>query len=206
MSAAWEIRYWPPPGYHVFLSHCAENRETHFRPVNDRLRNQKIIPWFDQDDYPTADDPYNSLRSNLILCRHVVYFITEEFLSQGRGWCAVERAYAELIQRHFQFTSSELWRFELPLVFLPTDDASLRLLQRSTWSPLVARSLWFEDRPNRGQDAVSWTVGVVKQLIQEQLLESRLLASRLKSDQSLQQFLSSFDGLRRRVTSRLPAM
>ncbi|HUG90408.1 MAG TPA: toll/interleukin-1 receptor domain-containing protein, partial [Planctomycetaceae bacterium] len=75
MPAGWSITQWPVCEYHVFLSHCAEDRKRLVLPVYRRLQQSGITPWIDQHDYPSGRDPFESLRENLLRCRHIVYFI-----------------------------------------------------------------------------------------------------------------------------------
>jgi hypothetical protein len=204
MSARWEISAWPGLAFHAFLSHCAEDRERLVMPVKNSLEDRRLLPWIDRDEYPLAQDPFRALRDQLILCRHVVYFITPAFLRQGRGWCSVERTYAEMIQRHFEYPTASLWTFELPLVFLPRSDESLRSIARSAWSPLLSRAVWFADRLDRRATRQNWAVSQITRIVRQQNREVRGLSDRLLLDSALGRQIDVSAGLLDRVTSLLP--
>ncbi len=54
MPAEWQIRYWPEVEWHVFLSHCQEDRELLVLPIFDELVRRGVVPWVDQHHYPEA--------------------------------------------------------------------------------------------------------------------------------------------------------
>jgi hypothetical protein len=99
MPADWAISHWPSCQFHAFLSHCAEDREGLVIPVQQRLEARQVVTWLDQHHYPAGRDPFEILREEILRCRHVVFFVTESLLRQARGWSAVERSYAEVVQR-----------------------------------------------------------------------------------------------------------
>jgi hypothetical protein len=204
MSAAWDIRHWPEPSFHTFLSHCAEDREPLIWRIHERLQELRLMPWFDQRDYPLAQDPFHALRNQLIRCRHIIYFITPAYLRQGRGWVAAERTYAELIQRHFDVQSTSWWSFELPLIFLPNKPESLDHLQRSAWSTLIPRAVWYDRRRLRRQSRVEWAADQIVKLVASQYADSQLFAHRLLNDPDMVQRLDQSMGLRNRLTSAFP--
>lgn len=204
MPAFWEIKNWPQLGYHAFLSHSAEDREKIVAPVAHGLESQKIVPWYDQIDYPSASDPYCALRDNLIQCRHVVYFITPAMLRQGRGWCATERAYAELMQRQFSYMSADLWCLELPLIFLPSTPTTFSHIQRTVWASLLPKAKWYVRRQRRHQTRCQWAVSEIKRLIQQQENDATSLSVQIRNSPQLSQHLNNYDGLKDRVTSLFP--
>ena len=201
MVGSWFIEQWPVLGFDAFLSHCAEDRETLVTPVCERLQELGVLPWFDQHDFPIANDPFDAMRTNLLRCRHVVYIITPNLLKQGRGWCATERSLAELVQRQFQFAASSLWTFELPLLLVnPTEPKFLR----STYAPLLPRAQSYTHRRQRGQSRVDWVVAMIQRLLQQQHSETDRLADQLTNEASLSQFVDIRSGLRTRLSSHLP--
>jgi len=204
MAAKWELSAWPGLAFHAFLSHCEEDRDSLVVPVKALLEDQRIMPWIDRDEYPLAQDPSRALRDQLVLCCHVVYFITPALLKQGRGWCAVERAYSELLPRHFEYPTGTLWSFELPLIFLPRADKSLKTTARSAWAPLLARATWFDDRLDKRLTREQWAVQQIPKLILQQNREIRRLSERLLQDFSPVDQFSPTPGLIDRVTSLLP--
>ncbi len=84
------------------------------QPVYNALENSKCSPWLDQHHYPRGQGPFEALREGIIHCRHVVYFVTAKFLSQGRGWNSVENAYSNLLQENLRFASLELCHVQFP--------------------------------------------------------------------------------------------
>jgi TIR domain len=201
MVGSWYIEQWPILGFDAFLSHCAEDRETLVIPVYERLRELGVLPWFDRHNFPIAIEPFNALRTNLLRCRHVVYFITRNLLKQGRGWCAAERSLADLVQRQFQIATSSMWTFELPLLLVdPTDPMFLR----SSYAPLLPRAQSYTQRQQRGQSRVDWIVAMIQRLLQQQHSETDRLADQLNDDPNLSQFVDGRSGLRKRLSSHLP--
>ena len=84
----WQIASYPFCEFHVFLSHCAEDRDWLILPVYDALAQRGIIPWLDREDYYYGRDSRSALRDGLLRSRHVVFFITQAMLDNSRGWCA----------------------------------------------------------------------------------------------------------------------
>lgn len=91
-QAGWAIGTFPECRYHVFLSHCQEDRERLVFPLRDSLQRIQRIPWMDCHDYPKGRPPFAALRDSLLECRHVVFLITESMLDQPRGWTMIESA------------------------------------------------------------------------------------------------------------------
>lgn len=204
MSASWSIRHWPKDaGFHCFLSHCAENRDSLVLPVFHRLIEQGLIPWIDEHHYPLATDSFHALRSRMLLCRHVIYFITPQLLRQGRGWCAAERVYAELIQSHLRSPGRELWSFELPLVFL--QNRSDERLLRSTYSSLVAGQGNYCPYPlSQRRRCIDWSARQIARLVQQQYADQQFLFDVVEADSDLRNHLDRMPGLRQRLLSSAP--
>jgi hypothetical protein len=160
-----------------------------------------VIPWFDRHHYPSSTDPFVALRNQLIRCRHVVYFITPHLLKQGRGWCAVERSYAELMQRHFECAAQTMWNLEVPLIFAERNDERLA---RSIWAPLLQKARWFGDRRAARISKIDWAVSEIQLMLQQQHAQIDSIASHIKSDASLNAFIGQYPGLDERLVSRLP--
>jgi hypothetical protein len=137
MPAQWRIEFWPKCQSHVFLSHCAEDRDGLIDPVCASLADRRIEPWMDRYDYPLARGGFDTLHEDLLKCRHIVYFITPAMLRQGRGWSAAERALSAAIQQHLCF-GEEIAHIELPLLFIPPNDA---IFNRSIWRSLVDKTI-----------------------------------------------------------------
>ena len=135
MPAVWRIDYWPRCVAYVFLSHCAEDRETLVKPVYRELRRRGIAPWLDHYHYPVGRESIETLHEELLKARHVAYFITPAMLRQGRGWTSSERAFTATIQQQLRY-NHEIAHVELPLLFIPADDP---IFQRSIWCSLRER-------------------------------------------------------------------
>ena len=205
MSADWKIEHWPELTHDAFLSHCREDKDDLVFPVFQQLALANVFPWFDWQDYPVGMKSLEALRQELVKCRHVIYFITPNLLKQGRGWCAVERSCSDLIQRHFEFSSSTLWNFELPLVFLPRNSSSLKKLVPTVWLPVLERGVWFDARSDQRLGQVEWATEQIQLLLQQQRASQQATTHRLQSDPALHQALQRVPGLADRITSAMPA-
>ena len=148
----WQITSFPRCEYHVFLSHCAIDREFLVHPVNDELKRRGIFPWLDRDDYYYGRDSRTALRDGLLRSRHVVFFITLGMMDYKRGWCPMELAYSGLLQANLIHAGGPLLNFELPLLFLDRADVEL---PRTAWDVLRDRGIFHQ--PADG-DPVIWAV------------------------------------------------
>ncbi len=195
MIGDWRVRYLPPCTHHVFLSHCAENRVGLVQPVYNALEESQYSPWLDRHDYPRGQDAFAALREGIILCRHVVYFVTEAFMSQGRGWNSVETAYSDLLQKSFLQFGLELCHIQFPLFFVPQ---SHPVLQRSVWGSLAQRGRFYP--PGKVDDgAVDWTTQEVASFIKQEESRGASLAIQIQNDPSFQRLLEEEDNLLSRV-------
>ncbi len=145
MTAGWHIDPWPTCGKHVFLAHVREDRERLAQPISRQLREIGLIPWVDFVEGKAIsrwEYPLEVLRHEILGCRHVVYLLTQAALTQGRGWMAAERAYAEHLQSLLSHDGEPLIRVELTLRFVQAGSAGDvdRLIDQSIWHPLVTRS------------------------------------------------------------------
>ena len=152
MIGDWRVRHYPRCTHHVFLSHCAENRCTLVYPVYTGLQKDQYVPGLDHHHYARGQGAFAALREAIIRCRHVVYFVTEEFLSQGRGWNSVETAYSELLQANLMQPALVLCNVQLPLFFLLR---SHQTLERSAWGSFVQSGRFYPPGKVDG-GAVNW--------------------------------------------------
>ena len=129
----WQIRSFPRCAYHVFLSHSAEDRLDHVKPVLEAIQARGIIPWFDQNDYTYGRPSRAALRDGILKSRHTVFFITDALLASPRGWCAMELTLAEIVQTNLQTRGGQLANTILPLYFVDQYDDRL---PRSVWQDL----------------------------------------------------------------------
>lgn len=197
MPASWSIENWPPCEFHVFLSHCAEDRERLVLPVYKHLQSEGVTPWIDRHDYPSRRNPFEALRENRLRCRHVVYLITPAMPRQPRGWTVVERTCAELIQQRMHHESFDLQSVELPLFLV---DRSHPALVRSIWSTLADRGRFIRPRKRR----IPWCVAeTVRYLLQEQRVAEEI-ASLIARNSKLRARLAGDDNLRLRVVGAIP--
>jgi hypothetical protein len=159
------------------------------------LKTGKYSPWFDKHHYPAGQGAFEALREGIVHCRHVVYFVTAKFLSQGRGWNSVENAYSNLLQENLRFASLELCHVQLPLVFVRHDHL---VLQRSAWRPLIDRGRVYPG--GRVDDrAVSWATQEIVSFIGQEEKRGRSLAVQVQNDPGFQPLLSAEPNLLRRI-------
>jgi hypothetical protein len=195
MIGDWRVHQFPRCTHHVFLSHCAEDRARLAQPVYNALEAAKFSPWLDRHHYPSGQGAFEALREAILHCRHVVYLVTAQLLSQGRGWSSVENAYANVLQENLRFSSLELCHIQLPLFFVPHGHPTLN---RSAWGPLVQRGRFYPaGRVDGG--AVSWTAREILAFIQQEERRGLSLATQVQSDPGLQHLLTTEPNLLRRV-------
>jgi hypothetical protein len=196
MIGDWSVCHLPRCTYHVFLSHCAEDRDRLIRPINDKLQNEHdLIPWFDEHHYPSGQGSFEALRESILKCRHVVPLVTAAFLAQGRGWNSVENAFASLLQENLRFSSLELCHVQLPLFFVPHDHVALR---RSAWGPLIERGRFYPPGRCDG-NAVDWAVVEILRFIQREERRGISLAEDLQDNPAVDSLLRAEPNLLRRV-------
>ena len=196
MIGDWRVQNLPRCTHHVFLSHCAEDRERLVKPVYDALEGNKYLPWLDQHHYPRGQAPFAALRENIIRCRHIVYFVTAKFLSQGRGWNSVETAYSNLFQENLHFPALELCHIQFPLFFVRRDHP---ILNRSAWKPLVDRGRFYS--PGRVDSrAVNWATREIMAFIRQEEKRGAFVADQVRNDLSFQSLLKKEKNLLRRIS------
>ena len=195
MIGNWRVRYFPRCTHHVFLSHCAEDRVRLVQPVYNALEENQSSPWLDRHHYPRAQDAFAALREGIILCRHVVYFVTESFLSQGRGWNSVETAYSDLLQKNFLHPGLELCHIQFPLFFVPR---SHPVLQKSVWGTLVQRGRFYLPGEVNG-GAVNWTTREIVAFIKQEESRGVSVATQIRNDPSFKYLLQGEVNLLSRV-------
>ncbi len=202
MIGTWNIRYLPRCTHHVFLSHCAEDRTSLIQPVYNLLEEDQYFPWLDRHHYPRGRDSFSALREGIVLCRHVVYFITEEFLLQGRGWNSIETAYADLLQKRFLQYDLELCNIQFPLFFVPQSHC---ILHRSAWGPLIQRGKFYS--PGEVDDkATSWATSEIKSFIRQEEIRGLSLAEQIQIDPSFKSALREEKNLLSRVMCADPPL
>ena len=125
----------------------------------------------------------------------MVFFVTEEFLSQGRGWNSIEATYSDLLQRSLLRDGLELCHIQFPLFFVPP---SHEILKRSAWGTLVQRGRFYG--PGRVDDeAVDWAIQEITSFIRQEETRGPSLAIQIENDPSFQRLLSEERNLEFRV-------
>lgn len=195
MIGDWSVHHLPRCTHHVFLSHCAEDRNRLVHLVYNALENRRYFPWLDTHHYPAGQGAFEALREGILRCRHVVYFVTAKFLTQGRGWNSVENAYSNLLQENLRFASLELCHIQLPLIFVPHGHA---ILQRSAWAPLVHRGRFYPSgRVDQG--AVNWATQEIMNFIRQEERRGVSLGAQVQNDPGFQPSLAAEPHLLRRI-------
>ncbi len=195
MIGDWKVRYLPRCTHHVFLSHCAENRACLVLPVYRALEEDQYSPWLDQHHYPRGQEAFPALREGILRCRHVVFFVTEEFLAQGRGWNSIEATYSDLLQRSLLRGGLELCHIQFPLFFVPRGH---EVLKRSAWGTLVQRGRFYGSE-RVDDEATSWAIQEITSFIRQEETRGPSLAIQIENDPSFQRLLSEERNLVRRV-------
>lgn len=192
----WQVAACPKCEHHVFLSHCAEDRETLVSPVYDRLVAAGITPWLDREDYYYGRDSRSALRDGILRSRHVVFFVTEAMLTVARGWCVLELALTELLELSFRVRGGQLANVFLPLFLVPQSNAEL---PRSVWQ--LARD---RGRFHVGGDPVVWCGAEIGAFLHRERQLARDVARQVKADPARDMLLGQTPGLRDRVTKFHP--
>lgn len=183
MPAEWMIDHWPVCGFHAFLSHVKEDRDSLVLPVLEKLQANRVISWIDQHHYPAGLDSHEALRDSILQCRHIIYFITPSMLKQGRGWTAIESAYSDVVQRQLYLRSSTLMQFELPLFFIPN---SHKGLERTAWRRFIDRGVFYRTgRKANVHTQVDWAVDEVTRFVRDAERRADEVAGRMEYDQEL---------------------
>ena len=190
----WQITSFPRCEYHVFLSHCAADRQTLVYPVDVELKRRRIIPWLDRDDYYYGRDSRTALRDGLLRSRHVVFFVTFGMKHYTRGWCHMELAYSDLLQANLIGTGGPLLNFELPLFFLDRTDVEL---PRTVWDALRDRGPFHH--PADG-DPVTWAVDQIVAFLHREQKLALDMAKMLVPGQPDHDALAGRPGLIERIT------
>lgn len=191
---AWIADFFPPCAYHVFLSHSREDHDGLVRPVYDRLRALEIASWIDRHHYPFGADSRTALQNSLLECRHTVFFLTRSMLASPRGWCVLELAYSELLQRSLTVPAGPLSNTFLPLFFVSQADP---VLPRTVWQ--ATRDCGVFHDPEGGLDAVTWAVAEIRTFLIREARTAKQNATRAKKDVTFRESLRAPTGLRERV-------
>ncbi len=188
----WAIQFFPRCTHHVFLSHCAEDREGLVFPLYEALRGRGVRAWLDRHDYPYGRGSRAALRDAVIVCRHVVFLVTDAMLTSARGWCVQELAWAELLQDNLlQPGGPALANVSLPLYLIDPAD------------PRLPRSVWQSARdkgPFRaGAAPVEWAAGQIEAFLRREERLAQEFKRYARSSDDFRQRLRAVPGLSDRV-------
>lgn len=201
MPARWQISHWPKCEFHVFLSHCAEDREHFVIPLQKELERRQITSWLDRHHYPLGTSSHEALREGLLKCRHIIYLITRETLKQARGWVAVEKTYGEVIQSRFRHEELELSHVELPMYFVRRDD---KVLVRSIWQSVGEKGQFYVGKNVATRKAIRWTAGQIEEFVRREELRGEQIAEIVKHDPMLTAQFGHDPNLLRRIAASDP--
>lgn len=171
-------------------------------PVYEALQSKGLFPWIDQHHYPAGMNSFDALREEIASSRHVVYFITSALLRLRRGWVAVERAYASLMQQHLTFGSIDLCHVELPILFVPQ---SHPVLLRSIWAPILQRAAIWRGSSRASAGQVEWAAKLIERFVRKEQKWGLDLAENIEIDEELQRLVASDANLRDRIVAAAPA-
>ena len=189
----WVVQQFPRCDHHAFLSHCAEDRSALVHPVYAGLVAHGVRPWLDRHHYPYGRGSRGGLRDAILSCRHVVFFVTDAMLTQARGWCAQELAWAELLQDNLiQPGGPDLQAVLLPLYFVDPAD------------PRLPRSVWQSGRDRgafcpAGSRPEAWAVEQIVAFLGREERQAARLGRMARSDAGLHAQLKARPGLDGRV-------
>ncbi len=192
----WQIASFPQCNYHVFLSHCREDRTSLVLPLKKSLEAIGIVPWLDQHNYAYGRPSFNALRDGVLECRHVVFLVTSRMLAQPRGWANIELGWAEILQENLLAQGGPLQNVILPLFFVGQGN---RPLPRSVWQTIRDRGV-FHQRGN----PVTWAREQIRRFIEREAVHGLDVAQLLKQDSTLEAWLQKRPGLVDRVIARYP--
>lgn len=85
----WQVASYLKCDYHVFLSHCQEDRDGLVEPVHRSLIAKGLKPFLDIEDYYYGRESRVALRDGILDSRYVIFFITDAMLNSARGWWVV---------------------------------------------------------------------------------------------------------------------
>ena len=197
----WQLASFPKCRYHVFLSHCQEDREQLVRPVHEALTDARFESFLDVEDYYYGRDSRTALRDGILNSRHAVFFVTDAMLNTVRGWCVLELAFAELLESNFQYRGGKLANVVLPLFLISQTDPRL---PRSVWQLVRDRGRFFD--PHSDGDPVGWCHREIREFLVREAQVSKNVAQLALDNESLAVGLRETTGLFERVTKFQPRL
>jgi hypothetical protein len=201
MPAEWRISHFPLCEHHVFLSHCAEDRDDLVVPLHRALVESGVTTWIDRHDYALGRNAFEVLREEILRCRHVVFLVTRSMLRQGRAWTAVELAHASLLQQRLRHRDVELAHCLLPLFLVPRDDP---VLARSAWNVIRERGEFFTGSDRAKVRRAGWCADRIVAFVENEERWGQAIGERLQRDPDLKSFLEEPHLLRRIIAADPP--
>jgi len=116
-------------------------------------------------------------------------------IASPRGWCVLELAYTELLQRSVLAPSGPLSNTFLPLFFVPQNH---HLLPRTVWQAIRDRGNFHDT--TKGLDPVTWACMEIERFLKREQRMTIGLKARAGRDRTFRQSLPLSTGLRDRVT------
>lgn len=197
----WQVASYPKCDYHVFLSHCQEDRDGLVEPVHKSLIAKGLKPFLDIEDYYYGRESRVALRDGILDSRHVIFFITDAMLNSARGWCVMELAFAELLDANLIHRGGKLANVILPLFFVPQSDPRL---PRSVWQLIRDRGRFcdvFEP-----SDTVTWCSDQISEFLIREAKITRNVAQIARQNATFLNDLLRVTGLHNRVTKFQPGL
>ena len=195
----WQLASFPKCQHHVFLSHCQEDRDELVRPVYGRLVDSGIVPFLDVEDYYYGRDSRTALKDGILDSRHTAFFITDNLLSNARGWCVFELAFAEMLDANFHCRGGKLSSAFLPLFLIAQSDERL---PRSVWQFVRDRGRFYNSVTEG--DPIEWCHREIREFLLREWKQSKNLADLARNDVNFAAELKGVPGRFDRVTKFHP--
>lgn len=197
----WQVASYPKCEFHVFLSHCQEDRDRLVRPVHESRLAKGFKPFLDIEDYYYGRESRAALRDGILDSRHVIFFVTDAMLNSARGWCVMELAFAELLDANLTHRGGKLANVFLPLFLVPQSDPRL---PRSVWQLIRDRGRFCD--MSEVSDTVLWCHQQIDEFLRREAKTTRNLAQIALQNPTFSDDLQRVVGLQRRVTKFQPSL
>ncbi len=164
-------------------------------PVYRRLESLGIASWIDRHDYPYERDSRTALQNSILTCRHTIFFITEQMVSNARGWCVLELAYSEILQDNLNVSGGSLSHVMLPLFFVPVEASSV---SRTVWKRVQDRGPYFDAK--KSKDQVEWAVTEIVEFLKREENYASQMKKAIRGDPGILDQEKTDTGIKRRVS------
>ncbi|MBL9165926.1 MAG: toll/interleukin-1 receptor domain-containing protein [Planctomycetaceae bacterium] len=202
---SWELRSFPECTHHAFIAYSSEDEHLLARPLRDELQDQRgVATWLAAFDFPAdSTSIFETLRHHILRSRLIVYLITPNSMSHGRGWQAVERAYGELLSRSMRM-ATHVQTTEFALIFGCEFDPNL---ERSCWRDLIEHDRARVFPRELDLDVVTqirWAADQVEVLLHRQAISAKEFEQLVQRDPDVAGFLVDRPGLKERIACESP--